>query len=540
MGCCTSSHQAPIASAVKASEVECDQRWDVAGFNAWCSDAQVAWAPVGYLRRLAEEGGILVRRQEVPSGILHIGPPPSDVQLFNCSYQRETREHPDPEGRTLRRFVGVLAKDGALDTDLAFFDYCSLFQLPRTGDEDALLAKQVGNVQHLFLFYRVRTVIVPSQCADGAECIATRGWTLQEFSMAAFAQRIVNQDDPLVRAHLTPEFLIDTERKIATGAPFTKPEDRDLVLNVRRIAGAAMTHARKDALGFQTVCRQANYCWVLVSFLHQLADRGGPAPRRQDLPPGSHIDGVVPAGRRPWVVSYGWAAVFHFSPSGAKVRELSLVLKELGAKPSDVVFLDYFSMWQAGYAVPELYASVNEHALTAGGADGRKIVQQDMAPAQKIEKGFALYETTRLYAFAGGVLPSGEDVLGCKVIVLPGLEDPHSFPDGGEIEREMNTFCQPPRAELNSRWGFAKSIPYESGGWTCAEYTIARQNGTIANAHHEDVRRVDGARAWPRDVRQFAEMMDEEGANPIFFTKKGDREAVRFNFYKFSYHFLDK
>ena len=93
--------------------------------------------------------------------------------------------------------------------------------------------------------------------------------------------------------------------------------------------------------------------------------------------------------------------------------------------------------------------------------------------------------------------------------------------------------------EKLTAWGFAKSVPYTSGGWTCTEYSVARMNGTIANAHHADVRAVEAARAWPNDCAAFAEMMDEAKpeAELVAFTNKGDREAVRFNYYKYCYGF---
>ena len=75
------------------------------------------------------------------------------------------------------------------------------------------------------------------------------------------------------------------------------------------------------------------------------------------------------------------------------------------------------------------------------------------------------------------------------------------------------------------------------GGWTCAEYSVARKNGTIANAADADVQAVEIARPWPDDVTAYAKMMDEASEQPVAFTKRGDREAVRFNFFKYAYAF---
>ena len=46
---------------------------------------------------------------------------------------------------------------------------------------------------------------------------------------------------------------------------------------------------------------------------------------------------------------------------------------------------------------------------------------------------------------------------------------------------------------------------------------------------------VEAARAWPDDVTAYAAMMDEASVQPVAFTKRGDREAVRFNFFKYAY-----
>ena len=62
-------------------------------------------------------------------------------------------------------------------------------------------------------------------------------------------------------------------------------------------------------------------------------------------------------------------------------------------------------------------------------------------------------------------------------------------------------------------------------------------NKTIANKDHPDVIKVEGARKWPDDVAAYAEMMELKSDDPVAFTKAGDREAVRFNFFKYVYSF---
>jgi hypothetical protein len=123
------------------------------------------------------------------------------------------------------------------------------------------------------------------------------------------------------------------------------------------------------------------------------------------------------------------------------------------------------------------------------------------------------------------------------VLVLPRVEAPESFPEHGELKLKTNTYCHPSRDEIHSAWGFCKSLAYHKGGWTCAEYSVARMNGTIANAADEAVKIVEKARPWPKDVTEYATMMDERSEQPVAFTKKGDRDAVLFNFFKYVYEF---
>ena len=93
---------------------------------------------------------------------------------------------------------------------------------------------------------------------------------------------------------------------------------------------AAASHlAPHDALGFERVCELARFRWVRVSYVHACALDGGPAPRWQDLPDGTYVDGAVPAGATPFVVSYPWAAHLHPFPGGGKLRELAALLRML-------------------------------------------------------------------------------------------------------------------------------------------------------------------------------------------------------------------
>lgn len=201
-------------------------------------------------------------------------------------------------------------------------------------------------------------------------------------------------------------------------------------------------------------------------------------------------------------------------------------MDRMDADPNDVVFIDFMSLFQAGGWLPKVYLDFNPAARrNAVEVQGEMVRLSGRTDAQERKFRFALFETTRLYAYRG-----------CAVLVLPEIEGPETFPSPGVISVEENDACHPPRLEQKSAWGFSKSMRYENSGWPCAEYAVARMNKTIANTEDEGVKRVEMARTWPRNVEEYSKLMDEDSHQPVAFTKKGDRDAVRFNFYKYSYH----
>ena len=525
-----------------------DPRWDVSGFNQAAEACRCAWVRVGYLRELKELGKPVPYQQLAPDGALWIGAPPPDVQLYAISpytwigekrghsegfWKRQPthdeRVHSDPNGFILNYMVEYLNQDGAFDDDLVVFLHISARCFAPTEGDEAVACLQRDSAPT-----STRTTASSAcQCLERArgyegDSVIKRLWGIHEFFLAAYCQRIVNSSSPLVKPNLTPEKLRSAQALLET-APTYSEYNRELILRKRRETLSRMPPARDDAVGFQTVCEQAGFRWIRVWFIQELASRGGPAPRCQDLPYGAYAEGRVPEGQRHYVVSHGWAAHLHFDPSGGKLRDLVAVLTRLGAAPNDVVFVDFMSLTQAGGWVPKTYLSFNQVARRhVVEEDGEMVKLSGRTDKQERRFRFALFETTRLYAY----LPS----TGPTVIVLPHIEPPESFPEPGTITWEDNTVCQPPRKEQKSAWGFSKSIAYENAGWPCAEYAVSRMNNTIANSEDVAVRQVEDARAWPEDVDSYAALMDEEAATPVAFTKKGDREAVRFNFYKYSFN----
>jgi len=176
------------------------------------------------------------------------------------------------------------------------------------------------------------------------------------------------------------------------------------------------------------------------------------------------------------------------------------------------------------YAANDPFAGAPARDGTCGPyfeANGVKKPLVDRTREQRVAFGYAMWDMGRLYSF-----------IECEVIVLPELDQLDSFP-GGDV------------------WGMLNVRPYKNRGWCCAEFAVARYNGRIANMSDPAVQTVLKSRAWPsggtaESCAMYAEMMalscdmaDEEKdglkydpAKGVNFTNKGDRAAVKYNFFK--------
>ena len=324
MGCENSKME---AFELSARDSERDPRWDVEGFSRWAEACQLAWIRVGYLRELKELGKPIPYQQLAPKGSLWIGVPPPDVQLYAISpytwlgekgdrkeWLRQPTDneqmHSDPHGFLLQHMVEYLNEDGALDDDLALMFHISAWCFAPTEREVALWdAYKEGSI-YINTHYRIKCVPV-CEVPEGfpGEPVLERMWGIHEFFLSAYCQRIVNATAPLIKPNLTPEKLRGAHELLKSAPCISEPE-REKVLRLRHQAFSRMLPARKDAVGFQTVCEQSGFRWVFVWFVQELAARrvGGPAPRCQDLPYGTYVEGRVPEGVRHYVVSHGWAA----------------------------------------------------------------------------------------------------------------------------------------------------------------------------------------------------------------------------------------
>lgn len=521
-------------------------RWQLQPLYDATGNGAIAWIRAGYLKELRSQGRILPRRRDIqPEHFLSLEEV-KQQSLYYVSHNWLNSGHPDPQGFRLARLVDILVHDeNADDDDGVLWDYASIYREPYEDGREKELQHEGYDVWNRSVTSNFRVAcVVLSDAPEGhtSNSFWERGMCYAEFLTSTLCQRIVNQKDALVAEHMTPEWLTGWRTRFLESMTFPSRERVDYCAEYIRTLDSFTSQlppAKSDAVGFVVTCAVANFRFVRCRFLRQLAKRGGPSPRRQDLPRGSFVDGHVPLGRQLWVVSYPWSAQAHPSPNGQKIRELVWELNKHEAADDDVVFLDHMSLWQGTATLPRVYVTRNEGVT---GLPERLSVYsglvelRDRTVAQLREFKFALFETTRLYAFAGGSLPGGTYLQGCRVLVLPEIDDHRDFPDAGEPCLETNNFCDFPREEWRTLWGFTKSVPYHEGGWTCAEYSVANFCDTIHNRESEKVRAVHSKRVWPRSVEEYASMMDDNG--PIVrFTKKGDKNAVRFNFWKYCFEF---
>lgn len=284
-----------------------------------------------------------------------------------------------------------------------------------------------------------------------------------------------------------------------------------------------MTPVPTDKIGFDKYCQAAQLAWLTVGYVRALAAKPGPFPRHQELPPGSHIVGVPPRGRRKFVVSHGWESEAHPSPGGGQMVSLASMLNLLGAMDDDVVFYDYCAYPQAtkvGCMLVGDSSSPPRNALAPAYFEYNKIAFAPQRAGEEVKRcKIAMWDLNRVYAFEE-----------CEVIVIavPPLDADQmiaTFPGG-------NT------------WGRPTTTPYQMRGWCYSEFSISLYTNRIANLKHPQVQSLLESRKWPRTLEEYAEVLgltcSPEGeadlkfdaAQGVHFTSKGDRTMVKYKFFK--------
>lgn len=386
-------------------------------------------------------------------------------------------------------------KDGD-DDDCIFFPTWSVLQAPQTAAERTAAKIASRGERKMHSFYRVRVVVMPLQVVR----IAEHAESMAKLILSSYCQRIINAKDARLGHVLQPTRLVDLQGSLAKLAGGQSLFIKQLARRLKDVQPILL-----DRHGFEVICKEVQIQWVKVGYIKKLAKTSGPFPRQQDLHPDAvHVG--LPPGRK-FSLSHGWFTEMHPDPSGSKMARLAATLIELDADDElDGVFIDYCSLPQKAFEkIPEAYFK----------ATGAPKPMQDRTPTQKIQFNIAMWEMTRLYAFSE-----------CDVIVDPIIGSPDDFPSDSVTNAPAS--FDPGKCE----WGWINSRPYSERGWCCAEFAVAMKNGRIVNKSDAEVRKVLKIRKWPKDVHEYAAMMEEGAEPPVRFTNKGDIAAVLYNFYK--------
>ena len=453
-----------------------DPRWDRAGFDGFLLEHP--FVRLGYLRSLSTPPRAGLR--DVPESEMCSHLPARagviGVQLFAILSPSLGQPAADCAAE-LSAILALLV--AAADDDLLFWHH---LVAPAMGEEE---------LYRVFTHYRVQTAILVE--ALGCPCtVFERLETMAYVALATFCQRLVNDGD--VRQRLSLEQLIDLPNTLAS---LYNEEDEGGTHTFLRVATMldsvirSLCPVHTDADGFAVLCAEADIAWLPAPYLMELCSAAPtegcrPFPRRQDLDPSRLIVGRPPRGRKV-VVSHGWDAQFHVSPSGAKLAKIVAEMQRLGATGmEDAIFMDWVSLAQdASTAMPETYFAHN--GLSRSSFSGRTLVGAR-------QFAFALTEMSRMYAFHE-----------CIVLVFPEPADPLAFPAGaGEpLLRAGDTLrLEKNVAEIIDGRAQGQRVFLVSGGGSGQQITLdASAFASPASSHGViDLCAADGARGQIRNV----------------------------------------
>ena len=85
-------------------------------------------------------------------------------------------------------------------------------------------------------------------------------------------------------------------------------------------------------------------------------------------------------------------------------------------------------------------------------------------------------------------------------------------------------------------WDKYNGTPYHLRGWCVSEYSIARHYDRIVNSDDDLVRLVDSKHQWPKTFEDYENILVPKG--PVDFTSKGDVNAVKSVFFRFTQSLL--
>ena len=190
-------------------------RWRLEALYDFTEKGAIAWVSVEYLKSVSDGGGVLPRRQDVPRDAFLTVEEVKNQALFVLSCCWLTPGHPDPTGFRLKQLLEVLKKENAHPRDGVFWDWVTLYQRPRTDDQEKLFKMGLKASIQVFSSFRVGCIVLPEVPVDCK--IAPywqRGWCYADFLLSSLCSRIVTAKEPSVSAHLVPEWLVGWRERL--------------------------------------------------------------------------------------------------------------------------------------------------------------------------------------------------------------------------------------------------------------------------------------------------------------------------------------
>jgi len=156
-----------------------------------------------WLIKRCSNGGLMPPRQELearfPSAIWKVDEllelaEVGAVGIISVSYCWCSQEHPDPKSeqmQTLCRVLKCLFESTPFEDAALFIDWCSLYQRPRSPEQDASFARAMHDVHIWYLHQGIRTWMLTRAC-DGAELCTPyhqRGWPSYELAVSEMVKQ---------------------------------------------------------------------------------------------------------------------------------------------------------------------------------------------------------------------------------------------------------------------------------------------------------------------------------------------------------------
>lgn len=187
-----------------------------------------------------------------------------DFCLIAISHRWESHKLPDPTGSQLReaqsRISAILKNHGPekIHTKVGvFYDYCSLFQKPRTDAEAETFRR---DLQRMHLVYAQDTVVVLSQGPELVGDYLQRAWCFTEYFIALSSGTLIIQDDQ-------------------------EQLDNDMLRSMKKIAEGRQSAWIESKRTMQTEARVSFYSKIIRKVLSTLAVTNGSDK--------NHIQGIL-------------------------------------------------------------------------------------------------------------------------------------------------------------------------------------------------------------------------------------------------------